>query len=107
MLPSTERLTRLEFPLVLTNPSLKTVYNALGTLKYTTTLPLKCAVITSSKHEKRAVIRNKLRRRIYTQMVGFPGSAVLYVSKQSYGMEYQQIEQLWHELLSKIQKNTK
>jgi ribonuclease P protein component len=107
MLPSTERLTRLQFPLVLTHPSLKTVYNTLGTLKYVLAEHRKCAVIISSKHEKSAVTRNKLRRRIYTQMTQFPGSAVFYASKQSYTMDYQQIERLWHELLTKVQKTTK
>lgn len=107
MLPSTKRLTRLAFPSVLSDTSLMVVYNGLGTLKYLSATTRKCAVITSSKHEKAAVRRNKMRRRIYTLMADFPGVAIFYASKQSYGMEYSQIKHLWYDLVAKTQKTTK
>lgn len=107
MLPSNERLTRHQFPLLLANPSLLVVYNQLGTFKYITTEFRKYAVITSSKHEKKAVVRNKLRRRVYTLMGQAPFGGILYVSKQAYMMDFDQITILWHALLAKAHKTTK
>ena len=78
------------------------VYNRLGTLKY---IPgtSQLTVVTSSKAEKKAVVRNKLRRRIYTAFgLARPSiQGVLYVSKQSYTMTHNDVYTLLHELISK------
>jgi RNase P protein component len=107
MLPSSERLTRTQFPSNASHPPFQVVYNPLGTLKYLPFEGIKVAVVTSSKHEKRAVVRNKIRRRLYTLMRGLSGIYILYVSKSSYTMEYKDIQRLWYELLAKHTKTTK
>ena len=109
MLPSKQRLSRVEFQKILTNKGIFVIFNKLGTLKYIPSSKPACSVVTSSKGEKRAVVRNKLRRRIYS-IFGAQNPAIqgiLYVSKQSYGMDYQEIRTLFNDLLTKAQKNTK
>ncbi len=93
MLPSTKRLTRRQVSSLLETPGLKVVFNRLGTLKYIKTTQDKTAftVVTGSKHQKRAVLRNKIRRQLYTlfdknEKIAFIG--ILYVSKQVYDMSY-------------------
>ncbi len=101
MLPSKKRLTREQFNIVITSSTIKTVYNRLGTLKY---LPTKggISVVTSGKNEKSAVIRNKLRRRIYTLFAeNTTLSGVLYVSKQSYRYSFEEIKSLYDDLFKK------
>jgi ribonuclease P protein component len=108
MLPSKKRLSRIQFEAFASFKEQKVVFNRLGTLKYKESNEMLCSVVTSSKHEKRAVVRNKLRRRIYFLFGQNPLSLVmvLYVSKQSYTMEYSDIKILFHELIQKIQKHS-
>lgn len=105
MLPKAQRLSRTQFLELIENPTLRTIYNRLGTLKYVHASLPTLSVVTSSKHEKNAVKRNKLRRRIYGI---FPRNstieAVVYLSKQSYQMEYSEIKSLFYELLQKTTK---
>jgi ribonuclease P protein component len=80
-------------------------FNRLGTLKYLTKQgPF--AVVVSSKHEKRAVARNKLRRRLYSlfKQKDPQISGILYVSKGVYKAEYPELTTLFHELLTKASK---
>ena len=102
MLPSSQRLPRRQFEEFLTNKGLFVIYNRLGTLKY---VPgsTQLTVVTSSKAEKKAVLRNKLRRRIYTAFrISRPLiQGVLYVSKQSYTMTHSDVHTLLHELIGK------
>jgi len=107
-MPSAKRISREDFTALLKNPY-KTVFNALGTLKYvknsTEDLIQKgFSVVVSSKHEKKAVSRNKLRRRLRATFDQSPVSvtAIFYVSKQSYTMEYSEIKTIFNELLNKI-----
>lgn len=107
MLPKTERLSRAQFSEILENKGFLTVYNRLGTLKY---LPSGAksalSVVTSSKHEKKAVIRNKLRRRIYS-LFGKEKRAIrgiFYTAKGSYALGYPEIQTLFNELLKKTAK---
>lgn len=65
MLPSVQRLSRATITTLLTEP-LKVAYNPIGTLKYTKSKNLYFSVVISRKHLKTAVLRNKLRRRIYS-----------------------------------------
>ncbi len=106
MLPKNRRLSRLQFTDFLTTKPLQ-VYNRLGTFKY---LPFgnKLSVVTSSKHEKRAISRNKIRRRIYTlfSTTNPPLSGILYVSKQGYTFPYDETKNLFLDLLARAQKNS-
>lgn len=110
MLPSNQRFKRQEFTNFLTNKGIFVVFNRLGTLKY---LPSptsrRFAVVTSSKHEKKAVSRNKLRRRVYSLVHSSPMPlvGVLYTSKQSYTLTYDEIKNLFNDLYTKAQKTTK
>jgi ribonuclease P protein component len=104
MLPKKNRFTRALFEDFLATPGILTVYNKLGTLKY---IPSghKLGVVTSSKHEKRAVNRNKLRRRVYEQFknANRQFSGILYASKASYTLEHKEIKELFNDLLRKAQ----
>ena len=107
MLPSKQRLTRQQFTNILKNPEIKVVFNAVGTLKYIKDKELSSlCVVTGSKQQKKAVLRNKARRRIYTLFSKNPYkisiSGILYVSKQSYDMSHEQIKDRFYALLSKI-----
>jgi ribonuclease P protein component len=110
MLPSKKRLSRSSFTLFLASKDLKTVFNNLGTLKYKKSLINKASVVISSKHEKRAVYRNKLRRRLYVLFSDyFKGASdqnqyILYVSKQAPILSFQDIKTLFYELLKKTTK---
>lgn len=110
MLPSTKRLSRSEFTLFLNSPEIKTVFNPLGTLKYKDSQKPKVSIVISSKYEKRAVYRNKLRRRLYSlfgqHIKDFCGTSeyILYTSKQAPKMEYTQINLFLNELLKKTTK---
>jgi ribonuclease P protein component len=116
MLPSNQRLSRDQVTSFLKSPEIKVIFNRLGTLKYlnqsnnvhsTNTI----TVITGSKQQKKAVLRNKIRRQIYTAFRKNPYNisieGMLYVSKQSYELSYQEITDLLHALLSKIEKQYK
>lgn len=105
MLPSNERLSRTQFNQTLTK-GLISIYNHLGTLKYTKSLNRKISVVTSSKHEKKAVNRNKLRRRIYNLFKENKTiiNGIFYTSKSSYTLTYTEIKSLFYELIQKINK---
>jgi ribonuclease P protein component len=108
MLPKKNRYTRTEFDDFSSNSNTQTTYNKLGTLKYVLK-GHKLAVVTSSKHEKRAVMRNRTRRRLYSRFatVTSPLSGILYVSKQSYGFDGAETKSLFDSLLLHAEKNTK
>jgi ribonuclease P protein component len=109
MLPSSQRLSRKQVTEFLVNKDIKVVFNTIGTFKYL----LKkggFTVVTGSKQQKKAVLRNKIRRQIYVLFEKYehnqPVSAILYVSKQAYTMSYNDLKQYLYELLQKIAKNT-
>jgi ribonuclease P protein component len=120
MLPSNQRLTRQQFTDFLKNPEIKVVFNPLGTFKYIKKESglrngkpdsfSDLSVVTGSKYQKKAVLRNKMRRRLYTIFHKNPYnisiSGVFYVSKQSYELSYEQLKDYFYALLSKIEKNT-
>lgn len=109
MLPRTARLNRLEFTTLNTSPALRVVFNRLGTLKYIPSPTSKLSVVVSSKHEKKAVTRNTLRRRLYALFGRQHPSieAILYTSKQAYTFEYSEITTLFYDLCAKTQKASK
>jgi ribonuclease P protein component len=115
MLPSNQRLSRQEVTFFLKNLDNKVVFNRLGTFKYQPLSPQdkstsKITVVTGSKQQKKAVLRNQLRRRIYTLFKNNPYEikihAVMYVSKQSYELSFQEIKDCLYVLLSKIEKSS-
>jgi ribonuclease P protein component len=101
MLSKRNRFTRAEFDAFTAQPGVKTVYNRLGTLQYVST-GHRLAVVTSGKHEKRAVSRNKLRRRLYDRFrtTNVTLSGILRVSRQSYTLELSELRSLLDFLLS-------
>ncbi|MBY0328502.1 ribonuclease P protein component [Patescibacteria group bacterium] len=122
MLPATARLTRAQCSEILKNPTIQSVFNRLGTLKYIKSFENKgnsgekygLSVITGAKIQKKAVRRNKIRRQIYTIFSQYSKKtdsteciAMLYVSKQSYLMSFDELSQQFYELLKKTQKNTR
>lgn len=109
MLQKKERLSRSAFKELLKKPELLVVYNPIGTLKFIPHTTLSCSVVTSSRHEKRAVVRNRLRRRIYAiiQKEHPTLCGILYVSKTSYALEYTHLRDLLHDLLKKTKKYSK
>ncbi len=108
MLPSKERLNRREFNETLKN-RVSVIFNNIGTLKYIIGEKKALSVVTSSKHEKKAVLRNKLRRRIYNLFKNYGQNltGIMYTSSKSYGMPYEELKKLVHELFDKISKNNK
>ena len=106
MLPSSERLSRAAFNEFLEIPGHITVYNRLGTFKFKKTPSFRISVVTSSKHEKRAVVRNTLRRRVYSRFSTLSCSmtGILYTSKQSYSFTFSEIKSLHEDLIAKAQK---
>ena len=113
MLPSSQRLSRQQISEFLINKGVKTVFNQLGTLKYLPSTTKAFTVITGSKNQKSAVLRNRLRRQLYTMFSRSektPILGMLYVSKQVYSMSYSDLKQYLYDLLEKIssktQKNT-
>lgn len=110
MLPSKKRLSRSAFLGFLSTPGIKTVFNKIGTLKYKDATTSQASVVISSKIEKKAVSRNKIRRRLYTIFnLGLndslkPKQYVLYVSKQAMSLEYEETKSLLYELLKKTTK---
>ncbi len=109
MTAAAKRLSRREFTNILENKDILVVYNKLGTLKYLPSAQKAISIVTSSKHEKKAVVRNKLRRRVYTLFHTSPINicGVLYTSKLSFTLSYTEVQSLFYELLKKTQKNPK
>ncbi|HTH93561.1 MAG TPA: ribonuclease P protein component [Candidatus Paceibacterota bacterium] len=112
MLPSNQRLSRQQLTDLLKNPEIKVIFNHLGTLKYlhqsNSEIPNKLSVVTGSKNQKKAVLRNKIRRQIYiifrNNAYNINISGIFYASKQAYSLSYQEIKDYFYALLSKIDK---
>lgn len=105
MLSKRERHTREQFTALLLAKGLRTVYNRLGTLTYLSG-GRSLSVVTSGKHEKHAVARNRLRRRIYGAFQNSPArlSGIFYASKQSYGFTAEETTALAMELFAKASR---
>ncbi len=102
MLPKKDRFTRENFDLFLKqNPF--SAFNTLGTLRF---LPgaQQFTVVVSSKHAKRAIRRNKAKRRAYTIVAAFmkdkkPFTGILYLSKHAHTLSFTEFEGFLKELL--------
>ena len=108
MLASSKRISRRDFKKILENKGIFVVYNKLGTLKYLPSQSIMFAVVTSSKHERSAVVRNKVRRRIYSLVQELKPSiqGVFYVAKSSYQLSFQETKDLIIDVFTKAQKRT-
>lgn len=110
MLPSKKRLSRRSFDSFVASKDAKTVFNNLGTLKYKKADQNQASVVISSKNEKRAVYRNKLKRRIYNIFKehflenGDKNQYVLYTAKKASLFSYGELRVLLNELFKKITK---
>lgn len=110
MLPSTQRLSRTDFTHLVGSKELRSLFNALGTLKYQKSPTIQASIVISSKIEKRAVYRNKLRRRLYSAFGAYSkecsigGQYILYVSKKAPTMSLLELKTLLYELLQKTTK---
>ncbi len=103
MLPKTNRLSRTQFTAFLASQKLYSAYNGLGTIKYSLS-ENGFSVVTSGKHERRAVVRNKVRRRLYTLLSRLENvsGAVFYLSKQAYSFDWKQTQILFYDLVEKL-----
>lgn len=105
MLPSQKRLPRKEFIEISKNTSTKSVFNSIGTLKYRPYTKGKASLVVSSKVEKRAVGRNKLKRRIYTLFKKYIDQKdiayILYVSKEVKELNFKGLAEKLDELIKK------
>ena len=106
MLPSKERLNKQDFTLLSKDKSVLSVFNTLGTLKYRPNSKKAFSIVISSKIAKKAVDRNRIKRRIYTliqksdKLAIFTG--ILYISKNTPGLSYEQTKDLFNNLIAKI-----
>ena len=106
MLPSKERLNKQYFTLLSKDKGVLTVFNTLGTLKYKQSLKKAFSIVISSKIAKKAVDRNKIKRRIYTlirkdlKLNNFSG--IIYISKNALGLNYEQTKELFFKLIEKV-----
>ena len=100
MLSSAHRLSRSEFFKVKSSSSrhtfpLLTIYSTPGTGK--------AAVVTSSKLSKSAVIRNKLRRRIFSSLTNITHlDLIIYPSPKLLTQNYAQIRTVVNQALSSL-----
>ena len=114
MLPSYQRLSRSQVTALVSNPEIKVIFNRIGTLKYINSTTRAFTVVTGSKQQKKAVLRNKIRRQLYSIFDAYYQNtqknlyikSILYISKQVYTMSYQEIQENLYVLLSKIDKNS-
>lgn len=110
MLPSQKRLSRSDFKEFVDSANSSVVFNNLGTLKYKKSISNKASIVISSKNEKLAVKRNKLRRRIYVLFQVFfknttePGQYILYTSKKTSNLSFDEIKGLFYDLIKKTTK---
>jgi ribonuclease P protein component len=113
MISKKKRFTRAEFTAFSAEKTLTQAYNQLGTVKFTPATTFTMGVVTSGKHCKSAVGRNKFRRRIYSffdqedKKNSFPYHLVLFASKASYTFSYEELTQVATDLISRIRRATK
>lgn len=105
MLPKKNRMNRVQFEQFGAKAP-HSVFNRVGTLKFLPENNL-FSVVTSSKHCKKAVFRNKSRRRAYAvihsimQQAAIPLSGVLYLSKHAYTIQFVDFKLLIEDLFKR------
>lgn len=114
MLPSSQRLSRQQVTDLLADHQLKVVFNRIGTLKWVYAPIYGLTVVTGSKQQKKAVLRNKLRRQLYSIFDSYQKKSqkhlqikgILYTSKQLYEIPFSELKDNFYALLSKVEKNS-
>lgn len=108
-MPSSQRFSRQDFKKFLENKGIFVVFNRLGTFKYLPATKMQISVVTSSKAQKSAVRRNKVRRRIYETLRAQKPQiqGIVYVSKQSYDLTYTELKTLLEDLVARTSKASK
>lgn len=105
MLPKNKRYTRKQLNAFLSINDKRSVYNSIGTFTFVKESgPI--AVVSRKTHEKRAFVRNKARRRLYTLFgaTALTFSGVLYLSRQSYTLPFDDIKKHFANLMEKALK---
>lgn len=85
----------------------QSAFSQYGTLKYYPYKTTHFSVVVSSKHEKRAVKRNILKRHIYslfTQKNPISGIYIFFPSKQAYTLSYEALSECIKNLFTKVPK---
>ncbi len=105
MIPAAERMNRASFKRF-TESNPRSVYNKSGTFKFGKSKKPLLSIVVSSKHEKKAVIRNRTKRRFYRAlsevMKDQPSiQGVIFVSKLAYSFSYEEIRDFVFELFRK------
>lgn len=108
MLPKQNHLSRVLWETLKDIKGSRSAFNALGTLKYYPKETTHLAVVVSSKHEKTAISRNRLKRRVDSifskKYLENKGIFILFPSKQAYNLSYEAVKQYSEELFHKITK---
>lgn len=106
MLPKQNHLSRVLWSTLKDAKGSRSAFNTLGTLKYYPKTTTHLSVVVSSKHEKTAVSRNRLKRRINNIFLknykGIVGIFIVFPSKQAYNLSYEDVKQHTEALFHKI-----
>ncbi len=102
MLPKKERISRTLWETYKKQKPYKTTQNQFGSLKYYKSNQIHVGVVVSGKHEKSAVLRNKLRRRVYGVAPHINGVFMFYPKKEAYTLPFTHIKTLINELYKHI-----
>lgn len=105
MLSSRDRLTRTDWNTIKKTPVKQRVYSPFGTLQvFSFQGKQGCSVVCSKKHEKSAVKRGKLRKRLYSLIRPHLKKGLVYVilpSKQAYTLDFKTLKRELYELHKK------
>lgn len=107
MPPKQKRLSRALWTSLRAIKGSQSAFSPLGTLKYYPYPTPHFSVVVSSKHEKKAISRNSLKRRIYTLFSKHPiekGIFIFFPSKQAYTLSYEALSQSFSDLFKKVTK---
>lgn len=106
MLPKAQRLDRAA---IASFPKKNiAIYSDFASLRAVSAQKFGLAVVVSSKHEKKAVVRNRVRRRIYSIFGAahkeklIPFQILFYVSKKGYSASYGETKAAVLELIKKL-----
>lgn len=105
MLSRQKHLSRVLWNTLKKTKGVKTTFNSLGTLKVYPKETLYFCVVVSSKHEKKAVKRNRLKRRLSSlfkeKSTVSKDIFIVFPSKKAYDLSYEETKELFSDLFSK------
>ena len=99
MLPKSLRLARLDF---LQTKNLVSLYFSHFSTLYTPRVPGRVAIVTSAKLSKSAVIRNRLRRQIYSCFPKISFDIILFPKSTMLKLSHEEISTALNSLVSKL-----